>query len=77
MRTKEDVMQNGQLKACYNVQISSNNQFIVNYSIHQKAGDMTTLTEHVSLYKEKYFNRPDVLVADAGYGSEENYEYLV
>ena len=35
MRMKEDHLQNGQLKAGYNVQISTNNQFIVNYSHHR------------------------------------------
>jgi transposase len=32
MRMKEDHMKNGQLKPAYNVQISSNNQFIASYS---------------------------------------------
>ena len=32
MRMKDDHMQNGQLKPGYNVQISSENQFIVNYT---------------------------------------------
>lgn len=75
MRMKEDHMLNGQLKAGYNVQISSNNQYIVNYSIHQKPTDTTTLPEHLKSYKEKYGKAPEVVVADAGYGSEENYEY--
>lgn len=76
MRTKEDHMLNGQLKACYNVQISSNNQYIVNYSLHRKPGDTTTLPEHLRGYKDHYGKNPEVVVADAGYGSEENYEYL-
>ena len=76
MRMKEDYMKNGQLKAGYNVQISSNNQYIVNYSIHQKPNDTTTLPEHIESYKEKYGETPEVVVADGGYGSEENYEYL-
>jgi len=39
MRMKDDHMRNGQLKPAYNLQISTNNQYIVNYSIHQKATD--------------------------------------
>ena len=35
MRMKEDHMKNGQLKPAYNVQISTNNQYIASYSIHQ------------------------------------------
>ena len=34
MRLKEDHMKNGQLKPAYNLQISSNNQYIVNYTLH-------------------------------------------
>ena len=76
MRMKEDHMKNGQLKAGYNVQISSNNQYIVNYSIHQRPTDTTTLPEHIESYKEKYDQAPEVVIADAGYGSEENYQYM-
>lgn len=76
MRMKEDHMLNGQLKAGYNLQISSSNQYIVNYSLHQKPTDTTTLPVHIESYKEKYGKPPEVVVADAGYGSEENYEYL-
>ncbi|CAM4465236.1 transposase [Paenibacillus phoenicis] len=35
MRMKEDHMRNGQLKPGYNVQIGTENQFIVGYSVHQ------------------------------------------
>jgi hypothetical protein len=76
MRMKEDHMKNGQLKASYNVQISSNNQYIVNYSIHQRPTDTTTLLEHIQSHKEKYEQLPEVVIADAGYGSEENYQYM-
>jgi len=76
MRMKEDHMLNGQLKAGYNLQISSNKQYILNYSIHQNPSDTTTLREHINLYKESYDQMPEVVIADAGYGSEENYEYL-
>ena len=54
MRMKEDHMMNGQLKAGYNVQISSNNQYIVDYSIHQKPTDTTTLPKHINSHQEKY-----------------------
>lgn len=76
MRMKEDHMKNGQLKPAYNVQISSNNQFIVNYSLHQNTTDTTTLRQHVELFNYSYKLRPEVIVADAGYGSEENYQFL-
>src|ERR1700759_2782293 len=43
MRMKDDHMRNGQLKPAYNVQISTNNQFIASYSVHRKSGDTTLL----------------------------------
>jgi transposase len=76
MRMKEDHMKNGQLKPGYNLQISSNNQYIVDYSIHQTTADTTTLETHLDEHKELYRQYPDVVVADAGYGSEQNYAYL-
>lgn len=76
MRMKEDHMKNGQLKPGYNVQISTNNQFIVNYSIHQNPTDTKTLIPHNEQHKKLYGAAPEVQVADAGYGSEQNYEYL-
>ena len=76
MRMKEDHMLNGQLKPGYNLQLSTNNQYIVNYSLHQTTADTTTLQEHTELYKHEYHATPEVITADAGYGSEENYQYL-
>jgi transposase len=76
MRMKEDHMKNGQLKPGYNVQISTNNQFVVNYSLHQNPADTKTLIPHVQQHKAMYDEVPEVQVADAGYGSEENYQYL-
>lgn len=76
MRMKDDVMRNGQLKAGYNWQISTTNQYIVNYDIYQNATDFRTLPDHLTQYSTLYGQSPDVVVADAGYGSEENYEYL-
>jgi transposase len=76
MRMKEDHMKNGQLKPAYNVQISTQDQFIANYSIHQNSTDTNTLKPHLESFKEQYGFFPKELTADAGYGSEENYEYL-
>jgi transposase len=76
MRMKEDHMLNGQLKPAYNVQISTNNQFIADYTIHQKTTDTTTLIAHLDAHEKQYSQIPEVIVADAGYGSEENYQAL-
>jgi len=76
MRMKEDHMKNGQLKPAYNLQVSSHNQYITHYSIHQSTTDTTTLKEHLTDFKDQHQVTPDVITADAGYGSEENYQYL-
>lgn len=76
MRMKEDHMLNGQLKPGYNVQIGTENQFILNYSIHQDAGDTGTLPNNLEKFKDLYGKYPNRVIADSGYGSEENYEYL-
>ncbi len=76
MRMKEDHMRNGQLKPGYNIQMGTENQFITGYSIHQRPGDTSCLKDHLE-QRERWLGRtPNVLVADAGYGSEENYAYL-
>ena len=76
MRMKEDHMQNGQLKPGYNVQISSEKQFIVNYTLHQETNDLHTLSPHLDEFAKQYQKYPEELTADAGYGSQENYELL-
>ena len=76
MRLKDDHMQNGQLKPAYNWQISTANQYVTHYSIHQTTTDTTLLKEHLSGFQEQYQRMPESITADAGYGSEENYEFL-
>lgn len=76
MRMKEDYMKNGQLKPGYNVQVSTNNQYVVNYSLHHNPADTKTLIPHLRQHKKLYKSLPQVQVTDAGYGCEENYQYL-
>jgi len=76
MRMKEDHMKNGQLKPAYNLQISTNNQFILHYTTHQTPGDTRTLIPHLDSFQSVYKKLPEELVADAGYGSQENYLFL-
>ncbi len=76
MRMKEDHMKNGQLKPAYNTQISTEEQFITHYSIHQTTADTTTLPEHLEGFESRYGKQSESIVADAGYGSEQNYELL-
>ena len=76
MRMKEDHMLNGQLKPGYNLQISTHDQFILNYSIHQNPTDTRTLPSHLEGFNTLYGQMPQTVTADAGYGSEQNYQLL-
>src|ERR1700743_700695 len=76
MRMKEDHMRNGQLKPGYNVQISTNNQFIASYSLHPNPTDTKTLIPHLQEHLRHYRQKPNNVTADAGYGSEQNYQWL-
>lgn len=63
-------------KPAYNVQIGTEGQFIVGYSVHQQAGDTTCLIPHLEGLRRGLKRLPKRVVSDAGYGSEENYAYL-
>jgi len=76
MRMKEDQKRNGQLKAAYNVQIGTENQFILGFTIHQRPADTGTLISHIEHIKKNLGKAPKRIITDAGYGSQENYEYL-
>ena len=68
MRMKEDHMKNGQLKAAYNLQIATENQFVLHYDVFSNPTDTKTLLP----FLETYPHDVKTVVADAGYGSEEN-----
>nr|WP_169710772.1 transposase [Staphylococcus lutrae] len=77
MRMKDDHMKNGQLKPGYNLQIATNNQFILAYGVYNKPGDTRTLEPFLNEMKELYGDIPEYIVADAGYGSEYNYTMIL
>ncbi len=76
MRMKDDESPQGKLKFGFNIQLSSNNQYIANFSVHLQAVDVTTLKSHLRRHKEAYKEMPKKLTTDAGYGSEENFKLL-
>lgn len=76
MRMKEDHMLNGQLKPGYNVQIGCENGFVVGYDIFPNPTDTRTLIPHLENMKVRLGKMPECVIADAGYGSEENYTFL-
>ena len=76
MRMKDDYMRNGQLKPGYNLQFSTQHQFVVNYSIHNNPTDTLTYIPHLKEINQLYPGYLKNTCADSGYGSEENYEFL-
>lgn len=76
MRMKEDHMRNGQLKPGYNVQIGTENQFIVGYSQHQRSTETRCLNPYFEKVKASLGKLFKTIIADAGYGGEESYAYL-
>lgn len=69
-------MGNGQLKPGYNVQMGTSNQVVVHATLHQRPGDTACAIPHLESLGAQLGELPDAVVADAGYGSEENYAWL-
>lgn len=76
MRMKEDAMNNGQTKPGYNLQISTENQFITDFMLFPNPTDTLTLIPFFNSFLGRYNHLPSTAVADSGYGSEENYRFM-
>lgn len=76
MRMKEDAMCNGQTKPGYNLQISSENQFITDFALFPNPTDTLTFIPFLGSFPDRYGRFPKRVVADSGYGSEENYRFM-
>ena len=74
MRMKDDYMKNGQLKPGYNLQIATENQYTLAYDVYHNPTDTKTLAPFLETITDNYFELPKHIVADAGYGSEANYQ---
>lgn len=66
----------GELLPSYKLIIGTEGQLIINYSIHQKPSESDYFIGHIEKLKSIGIGRPKNVVADAGYGYEENYRYL-
>ena len=76
MRMKEDHMKNGQLKAAYNVQLAVESEYIVGVGIFPNPTDTRTLIPFLQHMESRFGLKPVHVVADAGYDSEENLDWL-
>ncbi|MFD1736714.1 transposase, partial [Bacillus salitolerans] len=77
MRMKDDYMKNGQLKAGYNLQVATEGQFTLAYGIFPNPTDTKTLIPFLDQIEGQFFTLPEHIVADAGYGSEQNYDDIL
>lgn len=76
MHMKEDAMQNGQTKPGYNLQIATENRFITDFALYVNRTDTLTLPSFPESFKSRYHRYAKTVVADSGYGSEENYLFM-
>lgn len=68
-------MKNRDLKPSYNLQVTTYNQFILDYALFSNSTDTRTLVPFFNqLYCLKHF---DHIVADAGYDSEYKYTTIL
>lgn len=76
MRMKEDHMRNGQTKPGYNLQIGTENQFLVDFALFPNPTDTLTMIPFETSFMDRYGHFPSEEIADSGYGSEENYRFM-
>lgn len=74
-RMKRDYMGNDQLLPGYNIQLGICDEYIAVYDIKQYASDMDCFIPLVEKFKKIHGFYPKYPVADAGYGSFNNYLY--
>lgn len=79
-KTDEDAtamkMKNDEILPAYNVLIGTEDQFITNYSIHQKTNDGACFKEHIEQLETHTDHLPQNVIADSIFGTEENSELL-
>jgi len=75
MRMKRDHMGNDQLLPGYNIQCAVCDGFIAAFDVYQYASDMDCFQPLIERFQSLYGQYPEYPVADAGYGSYNNYLY--
>ena len=76
MRMKEDHMKNGQLKPAYNLQLAVQSEYIIGLGLFPNPTDTRTLIPFLTALESGYGRLADHIVADAGYDSEENMDWI-
>ena len=73
MRIKKDYMGNDQLLPAYNIQVGVADEYIAVVDVNQYRSDMDCFVPLLKKFYEQYGKYPKYPVADAGYGSFNNY----
>ena len=76
MRIKTDYMGNDQLLPAYNLQAAICDEYIAVIDVRQYASDMECFVPLMEKFNASYGHYPKYPVADAGYGSYNNYLYI-
>jgi len=69
-------LKNEELRAAYNVQVGTENGYVAGFSMSQNANDGVTFVDHMSQRKTLGLFKPNRVITDSIYGTEENYDYL-
>lgn len=75
MHVNKDHMRNDQLLPAYNIQIGTADEYIAVVDVQQYRADMDCFIPLVEQFRRQYGFYPRYPVADAGYGSYNNYLY--
>ena len=75
MRIKKDYMGNDQLLPAYNIQVGVADEYIAVLDVNQYRSDMDCFVPLMEKFNDIYGFYPKYPVADAGYGSYNNYIY--
>lgn len=66
----------GELLPMYNILMGTQHQFVLHYSIHQKASETDQFITHMAQGFARWQRYPNAIVGDSTYGSENNYRFL-
>jgi len=70
------MMKEGYIAPGYNVQLASEKQIILGYGVHSNRNDLKLLKPMLKETEARTKRKPEVVIADKGYGCKMNYRYL-
>ena len=70
------MMKEGYIAPGYNVQLASEKQIILGYGIHSNRNDSHLLKPMLKEVEERTKRKPEIVIANKGYGNKMNYRYL-